>query len=744
MGIKYFPLLIVCSAVTMTVSLSLPLEAMAETKKTTKQEDASATVLDRVMVIGNAENIQNITGSAHYIDAEQLEKFTFTDVHRVLRSVPGVNVQEEEGFGNRPNISIRGGRSERSADITLMEDGILAAPAPYAAPSAYYFPRVLRMEGVEVMKGPSSIEFGPRTTSGAINFLSSSIPSERRGKANVAYGQENGQKSHLQYGNSADNVGYVFDFTHEASDGFKDIDIVGGDTGFSIQDVVGKMRFSSDPSANMFQFIEFKVGGTQERSDETYLGLTNQDFDADPYRRYAATQNDFFKAWHRQYLIRHYIEPTDNLDITTSLYRNDFKRNWNKIQSVTVGNDTKSLSSALDSTAHLNALKGLTDLDGSATDNITLRQNNRRYYSQGIQTNVGTSVDVGKVENDLTFGIRYHYDEEDRLQSEDRYSINNGVMELTNLGAPGSNADRKGSATALAVHVLDEIEYGDWNFTPGLRYENIELKRDDTNNGTIFKNHLNVFIPGIGVGYKANQDLSFFGGVHKGFAPPGPSSDTAQKEEESINYELGTRYNQGALKTEVVGYFNDYSNLLGEDTLVGGGGGGTGDQFNGGKVHAYGVEFLTEYDVADLMDTPTYRYPVRFNYTYTKATFETSFNSTFAEWGNVTSGDELPYIPEHQFTLGAGIVDDTWQFNIQGTFVGEMRTTAGQGDIAAGEGTDEHFIVDVSGEYEFYKDTRAYFTVNNLFDEEYVAARRPAGARPGLPQIFFVGLKYNF
>ena len=236
-----------------------------------------------------------------------------------------------------------------------------------------------------------------------------------------------------------------------------------------------------------------------------------------------------------------------------------------------------------------------------------------------------------------------------------------------------------------------------------------------------------------------------FGGVHKGFAPPSPSS-TNDDNEESINYELGGRYNGNILNLELVGFFNDYSNLLGECTLSSGcSGGATGEQFNAGEVDAYGVEFSLGYDAAPVFNVRNdISLPINFNYTYTQAEFQNSFVSAFDEWGNVTAGDELPYIPEHQFFVSAGVVAPKWEVHVAGKYVDEMRTQAGSGSIPSGQGTDKHFVVDVAGEYEIFEYTRLFGTVDNLFDKEYVAARRPAGARPGKPLTALAGLKFEF
>ena len=64
--------------------------------------------LDTVSIIGNRERLRKAVGSGHVVSQEQLERFEYDDVHRVLNQTPGVYVRGEDGCGLRPNIGLRG------------------------------------------------------------------------------------------------------------------------------------------------------------------------------------------------------------------------------------------------------------------------------------------------------------------------------------------------------------------------------------------------------------------------------------------------------------------------------------------------------------------------------------------------------------------------------------------------------------------------------------------------------------
>jgi len=708
-------------------------------------------VIERTSLSGGHLGIQEIPGSVHYLGPAELDKFNYSDVNRILRNIPGVNIQEEEGFGLRPNIGLRGSGVERSSKITIMEDGVLMAPAPYAAPAAYYFPTAARMQGVEVRKGSSQIKYGPYTTGGAINFISTQIPDQFSGKVSILGGNYGSRTIHAAIGDSYKNIGFSLETYQSHSDGFKELDN-GGDTGYNLQDYIAKVRVNTNSDAKIQQSLTIKLGQTMGESDETYLGLTDADFEATPFRRYSGSQKDVINTRQRQIMLRHQIQPFKFMDVTTTVYRTDFERNWYKLAKVKASTDGEqvSISKILDDPTTYNQefdiIQGVTSPNDDA---LEVKANNREYYSKGLQTVLGFRFGSETVKSDLEIGLRFHQDQIDRFQWVDKYKMEDGVMMLTKSGTPGTESNRIETANAFAGYLQYTLQVGAWTIVPGLRYENIEIERLDYGkqdpdrteiNLSTRSNKVDVVIPGIGIDYKINSKWNSFLGIHKGFSPPGSKEGT--EPEESVNYELGFRFQHKALYIQSVLFFNDYSNLLGSD-LAASGGQGTTDQFNGGNVDVSGIEFELNYDLLNSANTPL-SLPVGITYTLTEGVFQNSFESEFEGWGTVEEGDQLPYLPKHQLALFAGLESGRFSVNLSTKYQSALRTVPGQGDIPLDESTDSQFVVDFSTNYTLHKNLTLFGSIRNLTNQVYNVARRPAGLRPGMPRSFIVGLKARF
>lgn len=719
-------------------------------------EDEASLALDRIIVTGSKEKAEQVAGAVTYIDAEALERFDYTDVGRVLRLAPGVFVQDEDGYGLRPNIGIRGSGSDRSERILLMEDGILIAPAPYSAAAAYYFPSMARMSAVEVVKGAGSIKYGPRTVGGTLQMFSTPVPEEVGGRVSLAAGSDDGVKALGHVGGFTDvgtlEVGGLVEYLHEASGGFKRLDN-GGDTGYSIEDFVGKLVVRTQPGAALPQQLDLKFQTSTQDSDETYLGLTLADFAASPNRRYNGSQLDNIQADHTLYQAAHRID-FGGFDLTTTVYRTETERVWYKLQDVRdAGTANVSLSNALRSPelfpvafANLVGAAGYVSADGA----LRIRSNNRVYEATGIQSVLGFDVVTGPVEHGLEVSVRYHEDSEDRFQQDDRYRMDNGTLVLTGPGAPGTQDNRIGSAEAWSFFVRDEMRYGQFVFTPGVRYESIDLKQvnygtaDPARAGTpsVSTNTVEVWIPGASLLYRVNDGLALYAGAHKGFANPSPGSNA--KAEESVNWEAGLRYGVGAINAELTAFYNDYENLVGTCTASTGGNCNIGDQFDGGEARVQGLEASFGFAAHEALGLSGVQLPVTLIYTLSDGEFGSSFTSAYGAWGTVTAGDDLPYLPTHQLTTDLGFETGALRLGALINYASETRTRVGSGTIAADNLVDARTIVDLSASYEVREGIRLKLTAENAFDEVYNAGFLPSGARPGKPQTLWAGIDVSF
>jgi Fe(3+) dicitrate transport protein len=254
----------------------------------------------------------------------------------------------------------------------------------------------------------------------------------------------------------------------------------------------------------------------------------------------------------------------------------------------------------------------------------------------------------------------------------------------------------------------------------------------------------------MSVFYTLSEEAGLLFGIHEGFVPTSPKESPNINIENSINYELGGRYNDGNSKLEAIVFYNDISNLKEGCSFSAASScaNSLDEEFNGGEVDIYGLEFSASRTFEINSD---FEIPVSLVYTHTASEFKTSFESDFPMWGIITAGDEVPYLAENQATFNIGLVANHWDINLIARYIGEMLEASEQFDplkegqpTLAGVVTKAHTVVDFSAHYDLDSLGRLYLKIDNLFDVKEIVSRRPYGSRPSKPQQLFLGYQYSF
>lgn len=695
-------------------------------------EDEDTDPAYEILVV-RPDGTPRVAGSAHVITEEELERWGYDDIGKSLAKVPGVYVRGEDGFGLRPNIGMRGGSSDRSAKIALMEDGVSLAPAPYAAPAAYYFPLANRFVGIEVFKGPASIRYGPQTIGGAVNVLTRPIPDSPSGTLDVAAGLRSTIELHGYTGTGNRNVGFLIEGAHLSTGGFKELD-TGGPTGFERQDLMLKLRAGAP--RNRF---DLKLGYGRERSDETYLGLSAEDFAETPYRRYAASDEDHMVWHHTEEELGWRLALGQRVDLRTTLYHHYLTRAWTKLNRFADGpdlHDLLQLDAGGQSAVYLAILRGEEDSTGPGQE-LLIGTNDRTFHNVGAQTAATWRAGGPDVGSELTVGFRVHADDVLRLHTEDPFRMVSGRPVPTG-GATTTILDAHTSALAFAGYVAEDLKLGAFHVLPGARMEAIRTAAGTAKSGPVDPQHQTIVLPGLGALVAVRPWLDVFGGVHRGFSPIVPGSNPNVAPETAWNTELGFRAIGGQTHAEIVGFFSDYDNLTGQCTLSGGCVESQLDQqFNGGRAWVYGVETLASHR---LLLPERVTVDLSAGWTYTGTEFRTGFSSEYPQWGQVEIGDALPYVPTHQGSATVAAEHPRGGLALTATGRSALRDTAGQGpdDLGLIPGS---LILDLAGHVQVTPHVRGLFTVTNLTDAVVLESWRPYGARPGAPLQVTIGVR---
>jgi Fe(3+) dicitrate transport protein len=698
--------------------------------------------VETVTIVGNKSDV---AGAASVISNEDLQKVMDTDIHKILSAVPGLYFRTEDGYGLRPNISIRGTSIDRSAKVTIMEDGILVAPAPYTSASAYYFPTTARINSVEVLKGPSAISEGPSTIGGAINLISTPIPEVNSGKFVQEIGENGMTRTHAYAGMNSGNFGALVEIHEHQSDGFDSIANVGGDTGFDKSDIMFKARYDSGDHSLTLKLVEI-----DESSDQTYVGISQASFESNPRMRYGLTQYDVMKNDGDQMSLT-YAGSIGNFDVVASKWSNDYHRDWFKVDKANnsgiTNADGTSIGTGINnviSAANGGSTVAQGILDGTVATEVKLKHNNRYYTNEGIQFKIMTEIGM----HALTFGYRDMEDSESRYQSYECFDQSttgtNSTLSSCGTNYVGSN-NRLRVSEASSYYIEDKITIGKLALTIGHRSEDYDQVENRWDDGAPTRTQLASGYPkykdgdhsttGFGATYELNDKVQLVAGFHEGMtAMFGTDPETAD------NMELGLRYTDGTTGVEAFYFESDYQSLKAACTNSQGGSCDDGDVFDGGAVDVSGIELSASMILSGQNGVS---YPLGLTYTSTDATFGNSFDDDGEYWGVVAAGDDVPYVPDSSLALVAGFAGSNGLTgNIRYVSNGSSCSTAACGTYQT---IDSHSYLDLSMRKSLSADMDVYFVIENMLDNEDVVARAPKdGIRSQKPRTMKVGFSLNF
>ena len=710
-------------------------------KLQTVTADSIRMEMPQVVIIGKKDRLfTQVPGSVSIIDPKELKQTAALTSNEVLRKIPGLNVVDEEGAGLRLNIGIRGLDPDRSRNVLVLEDGIPIALGPYGEPELYFSPSIDKMAGVEVVKGSGQILFGPQTTGGVLNMFTFDPPATEQTRMKLSGGMGGIFSGLWSYGNSLGKVGFLVSYLHKSANKL-------GPTWFQVNDLSAKIKLQTSKRSS----LGLKLGMYHELSNSTYIGLTQTMFDVggQDYAQLAPLDRLPIKRYSISATHKIYVNPRFSLQTTAFGYT--ISRNWQR-------QDFTFNASATNKSGEI---WGDPSVSNGAIYMLNSSGNRNRNFSvAGIEPQLKWAYTLLNTQNELQSGIRYLYE-----QAEEQFVL--GQKADASAGDVRDSEVRRGNA--VSFYAQNKITLNPkLSLNVGVRYENFNYERQilrgrftinnqvlvcDTN--LIANNDVQSIIPGAGVNYAWSNNLQFFAGIHKGFAPPRIKDAITSTglpynldAEISTNYEVGSRFKMGEfLDIELTAFAMDFENQLIPVSVSSGNANASGI-VNGGETMHKGIEAGFKFDLSKVLGIQN-SINIESNATfqnsyYTANRFVASNGSTF----NV-KGYQLPYSPRVMinsaisYSPDKGIGFKLATNYISSQFSDEINSIIPNANGRSGK-IGSRVITDFNLFYQVPKrKISAYIAAKNIGNVRYISTRRPEGIRVGLPRLITAGLEIS-
>jgi len=477
---------------------------------------------------------------------------------QVLGRVPGSNYSETEGSGFPSNgIGFRGLNPTQSIETNTRQNGYNIAGDIYGYPESYYLTPLEATERVEIIRGASSLQFGPQF-GGVVNYIVKSGPDDKPFEFTTE--QTGGSYGLMNTFNSAGGTlgkwNYYAFVKYEYEEGWRPNSQMQQATGFAKVEYKANDNFKIGLEYSLLRNLLHMPGGLDDAS-----------FNQNPDRSFRA-RNWLVTPW--------------NIAALTSTYKISDKTSL-------------SLKSALNISSRSIVWRNedggpqTADSINPITNSYVPREVEHEYFkSSTTELRLISNYSIGDKEQTLAAGVRFFSGWMQR--QEGGIGSTGSDANFTNY-APGSSYQNDLDFTTLNVAPFIENTFhvgSSLSITPGFRFEYIKSTAtghvmDSTGSDYIPVNEnkgRNIPLAGIALQYKTTRTTNIYANLTQAYTPISYSFlypmgmdidakiDPNLKDVTGYNADLGYRGNlKNYLTFDVSGFYMAHNNNIAIETF---------------------------------------------------------------------------------------------------------------------------------------------------------------------------------
>jgi Fe(3+) dicitrate transport protein len=222
-----------------TMSCFIALNAMGQgdtlPKYTTQFIEIKVTVLDETGNLPAIDGVRIYGGKkTAFISPEKLNiDLSSNNSRQLFGRVPGIMVWESDGSGIQTGIATRGLSPNRSWEFNMRQNGYDISSDVFGYPEAYYTPPADAVAKIEILRGASSLQYGPQF-GGMINYVFDSAPAINGSKTKIrqSFGSYGLFNNFISTGLRKNKFSFYSFYHRRSADGWRENSAYTTQTGF--------------------------------------------------------------------------------------------------------------------------------------------------------------------------------------------------------------------------------------------------------------------------------------------------------------------------------------------------------------------------------------------------------------------------------------------------------------------------------------------------------------------------------